>query len=57
MDMLAILGFGMIIVFMVLIMSKKMHPVTALILIPLAFALMAGSGAGVGKMMVAGGEK
>lgn len=57
MDMLAILGFGMIIVFMVLIMSKKMHPVTALILIPLVFALMAGSGAGVGKMMVAGVRK
>ena len=57
MDTLAILGFGMILTFMALIMSKKMHPVTALILIPLAFALMAGSGAGVGKMMIAGVRK
>ena len=54
MDMLAILGFGMIITFMALIMWKKLHPVTALILIPLIFALLAGSGLGVGKMMVAG---
>ncbi|MBP9484270.1 MAG: TRAP transporter large permease subunit [Negativicutes bacterium] len=52
--MLAILGFGMIITFMALIMWKKLHPVTALILIPLIFALLAGSGLGVGKMMVAG---
>ncbi len=57
MDMLSVLGFSMIIVFMALIMSKKMHPVTALILIPLAFALMAGAGAGAGKMMIAGVRK
>ena len=41
MDILAILGFAMILTFMALIMAKKMLPVTALVLIPLVFALVA----------------
>ncbi len=41
MDILAILGIIMILTFMGLIMAKKMQPVTALILIPLLFAIIA----------------
>jgi len=51
---LAILGFAMILVFMGLIMGKKMTAVSALFLIPLIFAVIAGSGMDTGKMMVAG---
>ncbi|WP_394158179.1 citrate:proton symporter [Bacillus altitudinis] len=40
--MLAILGFLMMIVFMVLIMTKRMSVLTALVLTPIAFALIAG---------------
>ncbi len=40
MDMLTILAWLMIIVFMVLIMTKKMQPFTALVLVPLVFVLI-----------------
>ncbi|RAS83737.1 CitMHS family transporter [Priestia endophytica] len=40
--MLAILGFLMMVVFMFLIMSKKMSALTALVLTPIVFALLAG---------------
>ena len=36
---LAFLGFAMIIVFMALIMAKKLSPFTSLILVPVAFGL------------------
>ena len=39
---LAFLGFAMIIVFMALIMAKKLSPFTSLILVPVAFGLLAG---------------
>ena len=42
--MLAFLGFAMIVVFMALIMAKKLSPFTSLILIPVAFGLIAGYG-------------
>ena len=41
---LAFLGFGMIVVFMALIMAKKLSPFTSLILIPIVFGLLAGYG-------------
>ena len=41
---LAFLGFAMIIVFMALIMAKKLSPFTSLILVPVAFGLLAGYG-------------
>ena len=41
---LAFLGFAMIIVFMALIMAKKLSPFTSLILVPVAIGLLAGYG-------------
>jgi CitMHS family citrate-Mg2+:H+ or citrate-Ca2+:H+ symporter len=40
--MLSILGFGMVITFMYLIMSKRLSPLVALITIPILFALIGG---------------
>ena len=50
--MLVALGFSMVAVFMALILTKRLTPVVALILVPLAFALVAGSGAGVGDAVM-----
>ena len=55
--MLSILGFGMVITFMYLIMSKRLSPLVALITIPILFALIGGFGAGIGEMMVVGNKK
>ncbi|MCZ8520814.1 MULTISPECIES: CitMHS family transporter [Paenibacillus] len=52
--MLALLGFGMITVFMYLIMTKRISPLTALILVPAAFALIGGFHAELGSMMLTG---
>lgn len=41
---LALLGFAMIVVFMGLIMAKKLSPFTSLIIIPVIFGLLAGYG-------------
>ncbi|CAH0242190.1 citrate:proton symporter [Chryseobacterium sp. WG14] len=49
--MLTFLGFLMIIIFMVLIMNKKMTPLTALVIIPVTVALFAGFGPHLGEMM------
>lgn len=49
--MLSALGFFMIITFMILIMKKKMTPLTALVLIPILVAVAAGFGPGLGEMM------
>lgn len=40
--MLTFLGYGIVITFMVLIMTKKMSAMTSLILVPVAFALIGG---------------
>jgi Mg2+/citrate symporter len=49
------LGFTMIVTFMVLIMTKRLSPMVALSLIPVAFALIAGFPVdAVGKMMFDG---
>jgi CitMHS family citrate-Mg2+:H+ or citrate-Ca2+:H+ symporter len=50
----AVLGAGMILTFMILIMTKRMSAITALILVPVVFGLLAGAGAGIGEMMVEG---
>lgn len=50
--MLVILGFAMIAVFMVLIMTKKLTPVLALIIVPTIFGLFAGAGLGIGDMVL-----
>jgi CitMHS family citrate-Mg2+:H+ or citrate-Ca2+:H+ symporter len=52
--MLAALGFSMIIIFMYLIMSRKLYALTALIIIPIVFALIGGFGSSVGTMMLDG---
>lgn len=49
---LVLLGFAMIAVFMVLIMTKKLTPVLALILVPTVFGLFAGAGLGIGPMVM-----
>lgn len=49
--MLTFLGFLMIIIFMVLIMNKKMTPITALVIVPVVIALFAGFGPELGDMM------
>ncbi|WP_138443691.1 CitMHS family transporter [Sinomonas susongensis] len=50
--MLVLLGFAMIVVFMALIMTKKLTPVLALILVPTVFGLFAGAGLGIGDMVL-----
>ncbi|MHA7306343.1 CitMHS family transporter [Arthrobacter sp. TMN-49] len=50
--MLVILGFAMIAVFMALIMTKKLTPVVALIVVPTIFGLFAGAGLGLGDMVM-----
>ena len=55
--MLTILGFGMVITFMVLIMTKRLSPLVALTLVPIGFALIGGFHAGLGPMMLDGIKK
>ncbi|KHL01192.1 CitMHS family transporter [Sinomonas humi] len=50
--MLVLLGFAMIAVFMALIMTKKLTPVLALIIVPTVFGLFAGAGLGIGDMVI-----
>ena len=54
---IAIAGFAMIMVFMYLIMSKRLSAMVALILVPLVFALVMGYQKGLGKMMMDGVKK
>ncbi|WP_076069485.1 CitMHS family transporter [Sphingomonas montana] len=51
---LALLGFLMVATFMTLIMTKKMTPLVALIVIPSLFGVIAGQSAGLGDMMIDG---
>jgi CitMHS family citrate-Mg2+:H+ or citrate-Ca2+:H+ symporter len=51
---LALLGFLMVATFMTLIMTKKMTPLVALIVIPSIFGVVAGQSAGLGDMMIEG---
>lgn len=50
--MLVILGFTMIATFMVLIMTRRLTPMVALILVPTIFGLFAGAGLGLGDMII-----
>ena len=52
--MLTFLAFGMVLVFMALIMMKRLSPLVALILVPIAFGLLAGFSTELGEMMLAG---
>lgn len=50
--MLVILGYAMVVVFMVMIMTKRMSPMLALIIVPTVFGLFAGAGLGLGDMVM-----
>ncbi|MBU8918329.1 CitMHS family transporter [Bacillus sp. FJAT-29953] len=52
--MLAILGFLMIIIFMTLIMTKRLPAMIALIVVPVIFALIGGFGKDMGPMALEG---
>src|SRR3954465_6260757 len=52
--MLSILGFLMIIIFMILIMTKRLSAMIALIVIPAIFALIGGFGKEMGPMALEG---
>ncbi|MEU1280464.1 citrate:proton symporter [Streptomyces sp. NPDC005805] len=52
--MLTILGFAMIATFLVLIMTKKMSPIAALVLIPALFCVAVGQGAQLGEYVLDG---
>lgn len=52
--MLAILGYGIVITFMVLIMTKRMTAFTSLIIVPIVFALIGGFGPNIGKFALTG---
>ncbi|WP_371368378.1 Citrate transporter [Sporomusa rhizae] len=55
--MLAVAGFLMVIVFMYLIMSKRLSAMTALMLVPLAFGIALGFGPKLGAMSLDGIKK
>ncbi|MBV1779329.1 CitMHS family transporter [Paeniglutamicibacter sp. ABSL32-1] len=50
--MLVALGFLMVATFMALIMTKRMTPLLALIIVPTVFGLFAGAGLGLGDMVM-----
>lgn len=50
--MLVILGFLMVATFMALIMTKRLTPLLALIIVPTVFGLFAGAGLGIGDMVM-----
>ena len=51
---LTLLAYAMVFVFMTLIMTKRLSPLTALILVPIAFGIVAGFAPDLGAMMVTG---
>ena len=55
--MLSFLGYGMIVVFMILIMTKRLSALVALTIIPIIFAIIAGFGGEMGDMMIDGLKK
>jgi len=55
--MLSIIGFLMMTIFLIVIMKKKMSPLTALILIPVITAILIGYSSEIGSMMKDGVEK
>lgn len=55
--MLSVLGFGMVATFMTLIMTRRLAPLVALIVVPIVFGLLAGHGLDLGPMMLEGVKK
>ncbi|GAA6119433.1 CitMHS family transporter [Acidovorax sp. FG27] len=55
--LLTLLGFGMVLTFMTLIMTRRLSPLVALIIIPIVFALVGGFGPTMGAMMLEGIRK
>ena len=55
--MLTVLAYSMVVVFMALIMTKRLPAVVALILVPIVFGLIGGFGADLGPMMLDGIKK
>ena len=51
---LSLLAFGMVATFMLLIMTKRLSALVALVVVPTAFGLAGGFGAGIGAMMLDG---
>jgi len=51
---LTVLAFAMVIAFMALIMTKRMSPLIALILVPIAFGILGGFTTSLGPMMLEG---
>lgn len=51
---MAWVGFGMVVTFMYLIMSKRLSAIVALILVPIIFAVASGFGAQTGTMVLEG---
>ena len=49
---LVVLGFTMVLAFMALIMTRRLTPMVALILVPTVFGLFAGAGFGLGEMII-----
>ncbi|RAZ30194.1 CitMHS family transporter [Microbacterium sp. SMR1] len=49
---LVALGFTMVLTFMALIMTRRLTPMVALIIVPTAFGLFAGAGLGLGDMII-----
>ncbi|MFS0734674.1 CitMHS family transporter [Microbacterium sp. 1P10UB] len=49
---LVALGFTMVLAFMALIMTRRLTPMVALILVPTVFGLFAGAGLGLGDMII-----
>ena len=54
---LAVLGFAMVAAFMILIMSGRLAPMVALIVVPIIFGVLAGHGLDLGPMMLEGVKK
>ncbi|MBN9213448.1 MAG: citrate:proton symporter [Microbacterium sp. SCN 70-200] len=50
--LLVVLGFTMVLAFMALIMTRRLTPMVALILVPTIFGLLAGAGLGLGEMII-----
>jgi len=55
--MLTVLAYSMVVVFMALIMTKRLSAMVALILVPIVFGLIGGFGLGLGPMMLDGIKK
>src|SRR5687768_6502693 len=52
--MITFLGFAMVASFMALIMTRRMTPLVALVVIPVIFGMLTGELAGLGPMMLEG---